>query len=116
MVEEEHPLSADQRVRLTAEFADDVLGLGRCSGCSTTSRSSEVMVNGPDPVYVEQSGRLVLSGARFTSEEHLRRVIDRIVSKVGRRIDKSSPLVDARLSDGSRVNAIIPRSPSAGRG
>jgi pilus assembly protein CpaF len=66
------------------------------------------MVNGPERVYVERHGRLELSTARFTSEEHLRRVIDRIVSKVGRRIDESSPLVDARLSDGSRVNAIIP--------
>ena len=59
-------------------------------------------------LYGEQDGRLVRTGARFTSEEHLRRVIDRIVSRVGRRVDESSPLVDARLADGSRVNAIIP--------
>jgi pilus assembly protein CpaF len=65
-------------------------------------------VNGPETVYVEQNGRLTRTGVRFTSEEHLRRVIDRIVSRVGRRIDESSPLVDARLADGSRVNAIIP--------
>ena len=66
------------------------------------------MVNGPDKIYVEQHGKLTRTGACFTSEEHLRRVIDRIVSRVGRRIDESSPLVDARLADGSRVNAIIP--------
>ena len=65
------------------------------------------MVNGPDLVYVEQHGKLTRSAARFTSEEQLRRVIERIVSRVGRRIDESSPLVDARLPDGSRVNAVI---------
>ena len=66
------------------------------------------MVNGPDMIYVEQDGKLGRSPARFASEEHLRRVIERIVSRVGRRIDESSPLVDARLPDGSRVNAIDP--------
>jgi pilus assembly protein CpaF len=66
------------------------------------------MVNGPEMVYVEKDGRLTRSDARFTSEEHLRRIIERIVSRVGRRIDESSPLVDARLADGSRVNAVIP--------
>ena len=70
------------------------------------------MVNGPDQIYVERNGKLTLTESRFTSEEHLRRVIERIVSKVGRRIDESSPLVDARLADGSRVNA---DHPAAGR-
>ncbi len=106
--EEKVPLSAEERVRLTAELAADVLGLGPLQRLLDDDSVSEVMVNGPERVYVERSGRLELSAARFTSEEHLRRVIDRIVSKVGRRIDESSPLVDARLSDGSRVNAIIP--------
>ena len=106
--EEKIPLSADERARLTAELADDVLGLGPLQRLLDDDTISEIMVNGPDTIYVEQRGKLVRTGARFTSEEHLRRVIDRIVSRVGRRIDESSPLVDARLADGSRVNAIIP--------
>ena len=106
--EEKVPLSTEERQRLTAELADDVLGLGPLQRLLDDDGVSEIMVNGPERVYVERHGRLELSSARFTSEEHLRRVIDRIVSKVGRRIDESSPLVDARLSDGSRVNAIIP--------
>jgi pilus assembly protein CpaF len=109
VVEEENvPLSADERARLTAELADDVLGLGPLQRLLDDDSVSEIMVNGPETVYVEQHGKLVRAGVRFGSEEHLRRVIDRIVSRVGRRIDESSPLVDARLSDGSRVNAIIP--------
>jgi pilus assembly protein CpaF len=106
--EEKVPLSTEERQRLTAELADDVLGLGPLQRLLDDEGVTEIMVNGPERVYVERHGRLELSTARFTSEEHLRRVIDRIVSKVGRRIDESSPLVDARLSDGSRVNAIIP--------
>ena len=106
--EERVPLSAEERQRLTAELADDVLGLGPLQRLLDDDAVSEIMVNGPDNVYVERSGRLERGPVRFTSEEHLRRVIDRIVSRVGRRIDESSPLVDARLSDGSRVNAIIP--------
>jgi pilus assembly protein CpaF len=106
--EEKVPLSADERQRLTAELADDVLGYGPLQRLLDDPTVSEIMVNGPEMVYVEQGGKLVLTGSRFTSEEHLRRVIDRIVSRVGRRIDESSPLVDARLADGSRVNAIIP--------
>ncbi|TFV53645.1 CpaF family protein [Geodermatophilus sp. DF01-2] len=106
--EEKVPLSAEERARLTAELADDVLGYGPLQRLLDDPTVTEIMCNGPDAVYVEQEGRLVRTGARFTSEEHLRRVIDRIVSRVGRRIDESSPLVDARLADGSRVNAIIP--------
>jgi pilus assembly protein CpaF len=109
VVEEERvPLSADERARLTAELADDVLGYGPLQRLLDDPTVTEIMCNGPEAVYVEQQGRLVRTGARFTGEEHLRRVIDRIVSRVGRRIDESSPLVDARLADGSRVNAIIP--------
>jgi pilus assembly protein CpaF len=106
--EEKVPLSSEERARLTAELADDVLGLGPLQRLLDDPTVSEIMVNGPESVYVEQNGKLLRTGVRFTSEEHLRRVIDRIVSKVGRRVDESSPLVDARLSDGSRVNAIIP--------
>ncbi len=106
--EEKVPLSTEERQRLSADLADDVLGLGPLQKLLDDPTVSEVMVNGPEAIYVEQSGRLQRTAVRFTSEEHLRRVIDRIVSRVGRRIDESSPLVDARLGDGSRVNAIIP--------
>jgi pilus assembly protein CpaF len=109
VVEEENvPLSTEERQRLTAELADDVLGYGPLQRLLDDSAVSEIMVNGPDAIYVERSGKLERTATRFTSEEHLRRVIDRIVSRVGRRIDESSPLVDARLADGSRVNAVIP--------
>ncbi|MCZ2824698.1 MULTISPECIES: CpaF family protein [unclassified Modestobacter] len=109
VVEEESvPLSSDERQRLTAELADDVLGYGPLQRLLDDPAVTEIMVNGPDSIYVEQHGRLSRTASRFNSEEHLRRVIDRIVSRVGRRIDESSPLVDARLADGSRVNAVIP--------
>jgi pilus assembly protein CpaF len=109
VVEEENvPLSSDERARLTAELADDVLGFGPLQRLLDDHSVTEIMVNGPENIYVEQHGKLTRTNACFTSEEHLRRVIDRIVSRVGRRIDESSPLVDARLADGSRVNAIIP--------
>src|SRR5205085_8017083 len=106
--EEKVPLSAEERARLTAELADDVLGFGPLQRLLDDDSVSEIMVNGPDHIYVEQHGRLTRTSACFTSEEHLRRVIDRIVSRVRRRIDESSPLVDARLAAGARVNAIIP--------
>jgi pilus assembly protein CpaF len=102
------PLTNEERQRLLREVQDDVLGLGLLQKFLDDPTVTEIMVNGPDMVYIEQKGKLTLSGARFDSEEHLRRVIDRIVSRVGRRIDESSPLVDARLQDGSRVNAVIP--------
>ncbi|WP_236831294.1 CpaF family protein [Blastococcus sp. KM273128] len=106
--EEKVPLSTEERQRLTAELADDVLGYGPLQRLLDDDAVSEIMVNGPEAIYVERGGKLERTATRFTSEEHLRRVIDRIVSRVGRRIDESSPLVDARLADGSRVNAIIP--------
>ncbi|SDY67891.1 Type II/IV secretion system protein [Modestobacter sp. DSM 44400] len=102
------PLSSEERQRLTAELADDVLGFGPLQRLLDDPTVTEIIANGPDAIYVEQNGKLTRTSSRFTSEEHLRRVIDRIVSRVGRRIDESSPLVDARLADGSRVNAIIP--------
>ncbi|WP_222267564.1 CpaF family protein [Modestobacter marinus] len=105
---EKVPLSSEERQRLTAELADDVLGFGPLQRLLDDPTVTEIMANGPDAIYVEQLGKLTRTASRFTSEEHLRRVIDRIVSRVGRRIDESSPLVDARLADGSRVNAIIP--------
>lgn len=102
------PLTSEERRRLIREVEDNVLGLGPLEALLADTSISEIMVNGPDTVYVEQKGRLTLSPVTFADEAHLRQVIDRIVSKVGRRIDESSPLVDARLMDGSRVNAIIP--------
>ena len=106
--EDEIPLSSGERQRLVQEILDDVIGLGPLQKFLADDAVTEVMVNGPDKIYVERGGKLFLTSSRFTSEEHLRRIIERIVTKVGRRIDESSPLVDARLSDGSRVNAIIP--------
>ncbi len=106
--EDEIPLSSAERQRLVQEIADDVLGLGPLQRFLDDQDITEIMVNSADRIYVERAGKLYLTGARFTSEEHLRKIIERIVSKVGRRIDESSPLVDARLTDGSRVNAIIP--------
>lgn len=106
--EDEVPLSPSERSILIKEIGADVLGYGPLEPLLEDDEVTEIMVNGPDQIYVELSGRLALTGARFTSEAQLRRVIERIVSKVGRRIDESSPLVDARLPDGSRVNAIIP--------
>ena len=105
---EQVPLTADERQRLVQDVADDVLGYGPLQRLLDDPDVTEIMVNRMDQIYVERKGKLTLSESRFSSEAHLRRVIERIVSKVGRRIDESSPLVDARLEDGSRVNAVIP--------
>jgi pilus assembly protein CpaF len=109
-VVEEHelPLTTEQRLRLVSDVQDDVLGHGPLERLLDDPTVTEIMVNGPEMIYIEQNGRLRRSDARFASEDHLRRIIERIVSRVGRRIDESSPLVDARLADGSRVNAVIP--------
>ncbi|UIJ34297.1 CpaF family protein [Allobranchiibius sp. GilTou73] len=106
--EEKVPLTKGERRRLVDELQDDATGHGPLQRLLDDPTITEIMVNGPDNVYVEQAGKLTRSGAHFTSEEQLRRIIERIVSRVGRRIDESSPLVDARLADGSRVNAVIP--------
>jgi pilus assembly protein CpaF len=101
-------LSDAERRDLIDDVADDALGLGPLQRLLDDPTVSEIMVNGSDHIYVERHGRLQRTAASFRSEERLRHVIERIVSRVGRRIDESSPLVDARLPDGSRVNAIIP--------
>lgn len=106
--EEQVPLSGAERQRLIREIIDDVLGHGPIQRFLDDPSITEVMVNRFDQVYVERQGRLFMTDTKFSSDDALRRVIERIVSKVGRRIDESSPLVDARLADGSRVNAIIP--------
>ena len=105
---EKVPLTSDQRLRLIRDVEDDVLGHGPLQRLLDDPSVTEIMVNGHDMIYIEQNGKLVRSSAAFSSEEALRRMIERIVSRVGRRIDESSPLVDARLADGSRVNAVIP--------
>lgn len=106
--EEQVPLSTSERQRLIREIIDDVLGHGPIERFLEDPSITEIMVNRYDQVYVERQGRLLITDTKFSSDDALRRVIERIVSKVGRRIDESSPLVDARLADGSRVNAIIP--------
>jgi len=104
----ETALSPEERQFLVQDIARDVMGLGPIEQFLADAGVTEVMVNGSNFIYVERNGVLEQTGARFTSEEHLRRVIDRIVSTVGRRIDEASPMVDARLPDGSRVNVIVP--------
>jgi pilus assembly protein CpaF len=101
-------LSRDDREGLAAEIADDILGHGPLERLLADDSITEIMVNGPFEVWVERQGRLYETTVRFTDESHLRRIINKIVAQVGRRIDESSPLVDARLPDGSRVNAVIP--------
>jgi len=108
MVEEQAPLSLSSRQRVIRRIEDEVLGLGPLEPLLADSTISDVLVNGPHQIYVERRGKLELTDVRFNNDAHLMNIIDRIVSSVGRRIDESSPMVDARLADGSRVNAIIP--------
>ena len=105
---DESALSAEERQRLVHEIARDVMGYGPIEQFLADPTIDEVMVNGADQIYVERAGMVERTDVRFISEEHLARVVDRIVTSVGRRIDESSPMVDARLADGSRVNVIVP--------
>jgi pilus assembly protein CpaF len=102
------PLTREERRRIVREIADDVLGYGPLEPLLRDDSVTEVMVNNHDRIFVEREGRLERTDASFVDNAHLLRIIDKIVSQVGRRIDESSPMVDARLPDGSRVNAIIP--------
>ncbi|HKI92995.1 MAG TPA: CpaF family protein, partial [Gaiellaceae bacterium] len=102
------PLTRDERRELVRQLTDDILGYGPLERFLSDDTVSEVMVNGHEHVYVERSGRIERTEARFVDDAHLMRIIDKIVSQVGRRVDESSPMVDARLPDGSRVNAIVP--------
>ena len=104
---QEAGVSRDDRDRLAVAIADDILGYGPLERLLGDDDISEVMVNGPYEVWIERDGRLVQTGLRFDDESHLRRIINKMVAQVGRRIDESSPMVDARLPDGSRVNATI---------
>ena len=101
-------LTPQERQLLVQDIARDVMGLGPIEQFLNDPTVNEVMVNGSDNIYVERAGLVERTNVRFMSEEHLRRVIERIVSSVGRRIDESSPMVDARLADGSRINVIVP--------
>jgi len=103
-----HDISRNDRERLLAEIPDEVFGLGPLEKLMRDDHVSDILVNNPHEVYVERFGRLEPTGVTFADEKHLIRIIQRIVSRVGRRIDEVSPLVDARLPDGSRINAIIP--------
>ncbi|MGE5553698.1 MAG: CpaF family protein [Betaproteobacteria bacterium] len=109
VLEAEAPqLTRTERQALTGEIIDEVLGFGPINGLLNDSSVSEVMVNGPRQVYVERHGKLELTDVVFRDNAHVMHVIEKIVAPIGRRIDESSPMVDARLPDGSRVNAIIP--------
>ncbi|MFC4313501.1 CpaF family protein [Steroidobacter flavus] len=109
LIAEEHaPLSIASRQRIIRRIEDEVLGLGPLEPLLADKSVSDILVNGARQVYIERRGKLELTNITFTNDAHLLNIIDRIVSAVGRRIDESSPMVDARLKDGSRVNAIIP--------
>jgi pilus assembly protein CpaF len=108
IAEEGAPLSEAERERIAAEIGKDILGYGPIEAFLHDPTVTEIMVNSTAPIYIEREGKLHQTRARFPAEDNLRRVIDRIAAKVGRRVDESSPMVDARLPDGSRVNAIIP--------
>jgi pilus assembly protein CpaF len=108
MSSQERPISNADRNRLTQEISDDILGYGPIEPFLRDDDVSEVMVNGPDSIWLEKDGKLLKANAQFGDEAHVRRTIDKIVSRIGRRVDESSPMVDARLPDGSRVNAVIP--------
>src|SRR5438552_18212549 len=101
-------ISRDDRERLIAEIADDILGHGPIERLLADDSVTEIMVNGHSDVWVERQGRLYQTTVRFNDDSHLRRIINKMVAQVGRRIDESSPMVDARLPDGSRVNAVLP--------
>jgi pilus assembly protein CpaF len=101
-------IARDDRDRLTADLADDILGHGPLERLLADDSVTEIMVNGPFDIWVERQGRLYETTVRFKDESHLRRIINKMVAQVGRRVDESSPMVDARLPDGSRVNAVLP--------
>ncbi len=102
------PLTRDERRKIVREISDDILGYGPLEPFLRDDQVTEVMVNASDRIFIERAGKIERTDAAFADNAHLLRIIDKIVSQVGRRIDESSPMVDARLPDGSRVNAIIP--------
>ena len=108
LAEERVPMTAAEQDRIIEEVLDEVLGLGPLEPLLKDPSISDILVNGSDKVYVERSGKLALTSVRFKDNAHLMHIIEKIVSQVGRRIDEAQPIVDARLLDGSRVNAIVP--------
>jgi pilus assembly protein CpaF len=108
LARDDSPLAVADPARIAAELLDEILGHGPIEPLLRDPDVTEIMVNGPDQIFVERFGRIHLVDATFVDEHHLRRVIDRIVSRVGRRVDESSPMADARLPDGSRVNVVLP--------
>src|ERR1035441_4207869 len=101
-------MTRQDRQRVVDTLIHDVLGLGPLEDLLADPEITEIMVNGPNQIYIEEHGKLIASPVTFESTDQLMQVIDRIVSSIGRRVDESSPMVDARLKDGSRVNVIIP--------
>ncbi|HEX4021269.1 MAG TPA: CpaF family protein [Acidobacteriaceae bacterium] len=102
------PLSSEEQEKIQADLLDEVFGLGPLEPLLRDQKISDILINGKDHVFIERGGKLTRINAAFRDDRHLLQIIDRIVSRVGRRVDESSPMVDARLPDGSRVNAIIP--------
>jgi pilus assembly protein CpaF len=107
LAQERLALGSAERQALIQSVFDDILGYGPIDGLLRDPSISEIMVNGPQHVFVERDGRILRTEVRFVDEQHLRRIIDKIVSQVGRRVDEATPMVDARLPDGSRVNCIV---------
>src|SRR5918997_4256233 len=108
LLAESAPLSASERERLVNDVRHELFGLGPLEPLLADPTISDILVNSPKKIYIERGGKLEQTSIEFKDDEHLMRVIERIVSTVGRRIDEAQPMVDARLQDGSRVNAIIP--------
>lgn len=107
-LDQEQGISRDDRERLVGELTDDILGHGPLERLLADDSVTEIMVNGPSDVWIEREGVLHKTAVRFTDESHVRRVINKMVAEVGRRVDEAQPMVDARLPDGSRINAVIP--------
>ena len=108
LAQDSFPLTSEERTRLAQELESEILGLGPLEPLMQDNSISDILVNRSDEVYIERGGHLELTNVQFRDNAHLLKIINKIVSNVGRRIDESSPMVDARLPDGSRVNAIIP--------
>ncbi|MFO7592394.1 MAG: CpaF family protein [Acidimicrobiia bacterium] len=107
LAQERFAIGAADRQALVASVFDDVLGYGPIDRLLRDPDVNEIMVNGPEHVYIERNGKIIRTDTQFVDETHLRRIIDKIVSQVGRRVDEATPMVDARLPDGSRVNAVV---------
>jgi len=105
--ESEFPLTHDERNRVTSQIVDDIVGYGPIEELLRDKEVTEIMINNPSTIYIEKKGKIYKTDRTFLDENHLMRIIDKIVSRIGRRVDEASPYVDARLPDGSRVNIII---------